>query len=106
MAALEALDFQRRARRDERHNVSNGVVDGVAGRGGLDVDGLVQVHGARRVDGHERDVARVATGIGEAVVRVAGRLLDSGREGTLDSEFLSDGMEIKRGGIQLHSEPA
>ena len=106
LAALEALDFQRRARRDERHNISDGVVDGVAGGGGLDVDGLVQVHGAGRVDGHQRDVARVATDIGEAVARVAGFLLDSGREGTLDAEFLGDGVEIKRGGIQLHSEPA
>ena len=56
------LHVERVARRDEGRHVGDRVVHDVAVAVALDVHRLVEVHRARRVDGHERDVGAVEVG--------------------------------------------
>ncbi len=62
LAALMGLRVHRPARRDERSDVGDRVVDAVPGAAALDVERLVEVHRLGRVDGDERDRRLVRVG--------------------------------------------
>jgi len=80
LAALVCLSVDRVPRRDEGGQVGDRVVHPVAVALALEVHRLVEVHRARGVDGHERQVG--AVGVGQARVRcgLLGGRLDVGRE--------------------------
>ena len=59
LAAAPGLGVQRPARGDKRGDVGDGVEDLVAAVAPFDKEGLVQVGGRRRIDGHELDMREV-----------------------------------------------
>lgn len=103
LPALARLGVDRAARLDERRHVGDRVVEHGAAGGALEVQGLVEIGRAGRVDRHERDAAQVGQSCGSGVDRHgAGRGIGlgehRGREVVGQIQLVVEGRE---GGRQL-----
>ncbi len=96
LAAGEGFPGERPVGRYERGDIGDGVVQEKPGGGALEIQRLIQIHGAGRVDGDQRNVTAVRSRPRERVDRVAGLRDGLGRIVRGQSEFGSDGAEVNR----------
>ena len=88
------LGVDRTAGRHERRDIGDGVPDHVAAAGsGLDVQRLVEIGAAGRIDGDERQVAAIDPGVVDHRRRRASLVEDLGREGVGHVELGPDGSQ-------------
>jgi hypothetical protein len=90
LATAASLDVDRVAGLDEGGDVGDRVVHRVSIAVALDVQGLVQVHRIRRVDGDELDVGAVELGQARVLRRLQGRGDHLGRELRRDLQLTPD----------------
>ena len=102
LAALVRRHVDGVARLDEGRDVGDRVVHDVAAAVALEVERLVEVHRARRVDGDERQVGPVEVGQSRGRRRAPRGLLDLGRERGRHLEVALDLRDPVTQGLRAH----